>query len=318
MVILVTGSSGFIGYHLCRRLIADGYEVIGVDNMNAYYDVDLKEYRLELLRNTNKFKFYRLDITDISRLCDEVFEQNKIDAVIHLAGQAGVRYSLQNPTIFMETNVMGFFNILECCRIYKVKKLLFASSSSVYGNENDTNKPVSVYAATKKSNEILAYTYSQLYQIETIGMRFFSVYGKLGRPDMAYYKFTKSIFKNEPVVLFYNGNMYRDFTYIDDVVESICRLLSKKGELYDIFDIGRGNPVKMSDFLNILYETLKKCGRGIGELKITNTCNENNGDVFWTNADNHHLYAFCGYKPETGLKEGLERFAKWYVNYNDM
>lgn len=318
MVILVTGSSGFIGYHLCRRLIADGYEVIGVDNMNAYYDVDLKEYRLELLRNTNKFKFYRLDITDISRLCDEVFEQNKIDAVIHLAGQAGVRYSLQNPTIFMESNVMGFFNILECCRIYKVKKLLFASSSSVYGNENDTNKPVSVYAATKKSNEILAYTYSQLYQIETIGMRFFSVYGKLGRPDMAYYKFTKSIFKNEPVVLFYNGNMYRDFTYIDDVVESICRLLSKKGELYDIFDIGRGNPVKMSDFLNILYETLKKCGRGIGELKITNTCNENNGDVFWTNADNHHLYAFCGYKPETGLKEGLERFAKWYVNYNDM
>ena len=318
MVILVTGSSGFIGYHLCRRLIADGYEVIGVDNMNAYYDVDLKEHRLELLRDTNKFKFYRLDITDISKLCDEVFEQNKIDAVINLAGQAGVRYSLQNPTIFMESNVMGFFNILECCRIYEVKKLLFASSSSVYGNENDTDKPVSLYAATKKSNEILAYTYSQLYQIETIGMRFFSVYGKLGRPDMAYYKFTKSIFKNEPVILFNNGNMYRDFTYVDDVVESVCRLLSKKGELYNVFDIGRGEPVKMSDFLNILYETLKKMGRGIGELKITNTYNENNGDVFWTKADSSPLYAYCGYMPDTGLKEGLERFAKWYINYNDM
>jgi len=316
--ILVTGAVGFIGYHLCKRLISEDYNVIGVDNVNAYYDVDLKEFRLTKLRETNKFKFYKLDITDICALCDNVFKENKIDVIVHLAAQAGVRYSMENPTLYMESNVMGFFNILECSRLYDIKKLLYASSSSVYGDDNNTDKPISLYAATKKSNEILAYTYSHLYNIQTIGMRFFSVYGKLGRPDMAYFKFTKSILKNEGITLYNGGNMYRDFTYIDDVIESICRLLQKNaGLLYDIFDIGRGTTIKLTNFVRTLYNVLEKTGKDIGDLKLNTNYVFSKNDVFRTQANTEHLYKYCNYKPQTDIEEGLQKFVTWYVNYYD-
>ena len=317
--ILVTGAVGFIGYHLCKRLISEDYNVIGVDNVNAYYDVNLKEFRLTKLRETNKFKFYKLDITDICALCDNVFKENKIDVIVHLAAQAGVRYSMQNPTLYMESNVMGFFNILECCRLYGVKKLLYASSSSVYGDDNSTDKPISLYAATKKSNEILAYTYSHLYNIQTIGMRFFSVYGKLGRPDMAYFKFTKSILKNEGITLYNGGNMYRDFTYIDDVIECIYRMLQKNvGLLYDIFDIGRGKTIKLTNFVSTLYNTLSKTGKKIGDLKLNAVYEFSYNDVFRTQANTDALYKYCGFKPQTDIEEGLQKFVAWYVNYYDL
>ena len=322
MKYLVTGSSGFIGSHLCRRLLEDNSNrVIGIDNMNDYYDVYLKEERLKKLKENPNFTFYKVDIADKEEVF-KIFEKGNFDIVINLAAQAGVRYSIDHPDCYINSNILGFYNILEACRKYPVKKLLFASSSSVYGNNKKTpykttdmvDTPVSLYAATKKSNELMAYAYSNLYSIPVVGLRFFTVYGPMGRPDMAYYLFTKRIMEGQEIKVFNKGDMYRDFTYIDDIIDGIMALIpidiptDENNIKYKIYNIGNNHPVKISEFI----ETLEKL---IGKKAKKEFLPMQDGDVYKTFADIDELTKDTGFSPKTSIEEGLEKFVKWYKEY---
>lgn len=316
--ILVTGAAGFIGAHLCSKLCEEGFEVIGIDNLNNYYDIELKKARLEYF-NDNKFIFKKIDLVNKDELM-KLFKENNFSYVINLAAQAGVRYSIDNPDVYIESNIIGFYNILECCRTYPVKHLLYASSSSVYGanekipfSECDiVDKPVSLYAATKKSNELMAHSYSSLYKIPTTGLRFFTVYGPWGRPDMAYFSFSEKIIKGESIKIFNSGKMERDFTYIDDVVNSIVLLVKctpcNNSTSYRILNIGNNNPVKLLDFIETLEEKL-----GVSAKK--EYVDMQLGDVKKTYADTKEIYELINYLPKIKIDVGLEKFAKWFKEY---
>ena len=331
MNVLITGTSGFIGFHLALKIINCGYNVVGIDNINEYYDIQLKLDRLtecgidtkNLKYNVplnsvkyNNYKFIKLDIID-NKLLSKVFENNKFDLVIHLAAQAGVRYSLENPKIYISSNIDGFLNILENCKANGVKRLIYASSSSVYGlspkqqlsvNDN-TDNPVSLYAATKKANELMAQVYSHLYNIETIGLRFFTVYGPWGRPDMAPFLFTKSILSNNYINLFNHGNMSRDFTYIDDIINAIIKLTTVNiPEKRMILNIGNNTPIKLLEFINCLESELSiKANINLIEMQP--------GDVISTWADTKELNSLINYTPITTINEGIHHFIQWYRNY---
>jgi UDP-glucuronate 4-epimerase len=326
---LVTGAAGFIGYFLTERLLKEGKNVIGIDNLNDYYDVNLKKTRLSLILNKKGFTFHQYDISDKLKL-DELFKLNKIDYVVNLAAQAGVRYSIENPDIYIQSNVIGFYNILEMCRNYPVKHLVYASSSSVYGanqkvpfEETDfVDNPVSLYAATKKTNELMAYTYSHLYEIPSTGLRFFTVYGPMGRPDMAYFSFTDKYFKGESLKIFNNGNfendMYRDFTYIDDIVEGISEVLSKPpmslNPKHHVLNIGNNNPEKLMFFIETLEDCLaNSLNKRVEFKKIFEPIKL--GDVHKTYASTEKLETYVGFKPKTSIQDGLKHFTDWYVKY---
>lgn len=319
--ILVTGAAGFIGFHLCKSLLEKGVEVVGFDNINDYYDVNLKHSRIEILAPYERFSFVRGDIADKSAV-DKLFCENKFDVVVNLAAQAGVRYSIDNPQAYIESNVIGFFNILEACRNNPVEHLLYASSSSVYGNQkktpfstdDDVSKPISLYAATKKSNELMAYTYSHLYSIPSTGLRFFTVYGPYGRPDMAYFGFTQKILNGEKIKIFNNGDMYRDFTYIDDIVKGIENMISnppeadENGDRATVYNIGNNSPEKLMYFIETLENALgKKAEKEFLPMQP--------GDVYQTYADVTPLIENFGFKPSTSIEEGLGKFVDWYKEY---
>lgn len=331
MNILITGAAGFVGSFLSEKLIANGHIVIGVDNLNDYYDLELKHERLKSLQPQSNFDFVKGDISDKQFVLD-LFANNKFDIVINLAAQAGVRYSLDNPDVYIQSNIIGFFNILEACRYYPVKHLLYASSSSVYGTntkvpfeETDfVDNPVSLYAATKKSNELMAHTYSNLYKIPISGLRFFTVYGPKGRPDMAYFKFANMYFNNEPIHIYNNGDfendLYRDFTYIDDIVEGITKLISippEKNEFgiaHEVYNIGNNNPEKLMVFITSLERAFSKSlGREVKFNKIYEPIKP--GDVPATFASTKKLEKAIGFKPETTIEDGLQHFCDWYVAY---
>ncbi|WP_459479403.1 NAD-dependent epimerase/dehydratase family protein [Clostridium saccharoperbutylacetonicum] len=319
-IYLITGAAGFIGFHLSKQLLECGAKVIGYDNINAYYDVNLKYSRLGILKKYDNFKFYKANLEDKEVLIN-VFEEYKPNVVINLAAQAGVRYSIENPDVYIQSNIVGFANILECCRQYKIEHLLYASSSSVYGQnkkipfstEDTVDHPISLYAATKKSNELMAHTYSHLFDIPTTGLRFFTVYGEYGRPDMAYFGFTNKIIKGQPIQVFNNGDMKRDFTYIDDIIDGIIKLIngSKALELkppYKIYNIGNNQPEKLMDFI----ETLEKYLGIKGEKQYLPM---QAGDVPITYADVDELIKDVDFKPNTSIDKGLERFILWYKEY---
>lgn len=323
--ILVTGAAGFVGYYLSQSLTENGYKVIGIDNMNDYYDVSLKEERLSKINNNPLFTFIKLDLTDKEEL-DHLFKEYKPEIVVNLAAQAGVRYSIENPDAYIQSNIIGFHNILEACRHYPVEHLLYASSSSVYGSnkkvpfeETDfVDNPVSLYAATKKSNELMAHTYSHLYKIPATGLRFFTVYGPMGRPDMAYYGFTDKFFNNEPIHIFNNGDfnndLYRDFTYINDIVTGIGKLIEKPHEGHTVFNIGNNKPEKLMVFITSLERALSNSlGREVAFEKIYEPIKP--GDVPATYASTDKLQAAIGFKPETSIQDGLQKFTDWYVDY---
>lgn len=319
--VLITGAAGFIGYHLIKRLINMDMDIIGIDNINDYYSVDLKKDRLLDIGDKNNFCFIKENIENMEEM-ENIFKKYKPDIVINLAAQAGVRYSIENPRAYINSNIVGFFNILECCRRYPVEHLIFASSSSVYGanknvpysTEDKVDNPVSLYAATKKTDELLAYSYSKLYGIKATGLRFFTVYGPFGRPDMAYYSFTNKIMNNETIKVYNNGDMYRDFTYVDDIIEGIVRLLDKapvadeNNTYYKIYNIGNNKPVKLMDFIHILEECLGK------EAKKEYLPMQQ-GDVYQTYANIDDLILDVGFCPRTDLKSGLNEFVKWYRDY---
>jgi UDP-glucuronate 4-epimerase len=327
-VYLITGAAGFIGYFLSKKLLEQGCKVIGIDNINDYYDVNLKYTRLSNLEHYKNFQFIKEDISDKNAIL-KLFEEYKPHVVVNLAAQAGVRYSIENPDVYIQSNIIGFYNILEACRYNPVDHLVYASSSSVYGankkvpfEESDfVDNPVSLYASTKKSNELMAHTYSYLYKIPATGLRFFTVYGPMGRPDMAYFGFTDKYFVNEPIKIFNNGDLdndlYRDFTYIDDIVEGIERLLSTppiEDVQHKVFNIGNNNPEKLMTFI----ETLEKClsnaiEREIKFEKIFEPIKP--GDVPATYASTDMLQEAVGFKPKTSIEEGLQKFADWYVDY---
>ena len=318
---LVTGAAGFIGYHLSRRLLDAGAEVIGIDNMNDYYDVSLKEHRLSLISDNPGFTFIKADISDKAAMM-ELFEKYKPDIAVNLAAQAGVRYSIENPDAYISSNLVGFANILECCRHFPVKHLVYASSSSVYGGnekipfstDDQVDRPVSLYAATKKSNELMAYSYCKLYGMKATGLRFFTVYGPMGRPDMAAYKFALKMKAGNPIQIYNNGNMERDFTYIDDIVTGVCNVLCNPpkednlGAAYKIYNIGNNKPEKLMDFVNVLEEKL-----GIEAVKEFLPMQP--GDVLRTYADVSELMRDFDFKPSTTIEEGLGNFAKWFWEY---
>ena len=335
--ILLTGSSGFIGSFLAKRLLEDDNNiVIGLDNMNDYYDVTLKEHRLgELVKHSN-FEFVKGDLAD-KALIDSLFDKHHFDVVINLAAQAGVRYSITNPDAYINSNIIGFYNILEACRHHPVEHLVYASSSSVYGGnkkipfsvDDKVDNPVSLYAATKKSNELLAHAYSKLYNIPSTGLRFFTVYGPAGRPDMAYFGFTNKLIKGETIEIFNYGNCKRDFTYVDDIVEGIIRVIGKppkkeNGEdglplpPYKVYNIGNNNPENLLDFVEILSEELVRAhvlpiNYDFGKHKKLVPMQP--GDVPITFADVSDLERDFGYKPKTSLRDGLRKFAEWYKDY---
>lgn len=320
-IYLVTGAAGFIGMHLSKKLLELGCTVIGLDNMNDYYDVRLKFTRLDVLKKHERFTFYQIDLTEKSTL-ESLFSENRIDVVINLAAQAGVRYSIENPEVYIQSNIVGFLNILENCRHHSVQHLLYASSSSVYGannkvpfaTEDRVDNPVSLYAATKKSNELMAYTYSHLYRIPATGLRLFTVYGPYGRPDMAYFSFTKAIMENKPIRVFNNGDMYRDFTYIDDVVNGILPLienspvLDMEGVPYKIYNIGNNRPEKLLDFIAVIEKAL-------GKKATMEFCPMQPGDVYRTCADVTDLVVDTGFRPSTGIGEGIDKFVAWYKEF---
>jgi UDP-glucuronate 4-epimerase len=332
MKILLTGSAGFIGMTAALRLLARGDEVVGLDNLNDYYDVNLKESRLKRLTVHPGFKFVKLDVADRPGM-ETLFATEKFDRVIHLAAQAGVRYSLQNPHAYIESNILGFTNVLEGCRHHKVQHLVYASSSSVYGgntkmpfSEHDSvDHPVSLYAATKKANELMAHTYSHLYNLPTTGLRFFTVYGPWGRPDMALFLFTKAILEDRPIDVFNYGNMQRDFTYVDDIVEGVIRVLDRTAVAnpafdsatsdpatssapYRVFNIGNNNPVPLLDFIGCIENALgKKAEKNLLPLQ--------DGDVPATYANTDALNDWVGFVPGTGVQEGIDRFIAWYRDY---
>lgn len=318
---LITGGAGFIGFFLSKRLLEQGMKVVGFDNMNDYYDVRLKESRLAILKEYDSYTFIKGDLASKEDV-EGVFAAYKPEIVVNLGAQAGVRYSIDNPDAYIQSNIVGFFHILEACRHYPVKHLVYASSSSVYGGndkvpfstEDQVDHPVSLYAATKKSNELMAYSYSRLYHIPATGLRFFTVYGPFGRPDMAYFKFTKKILAGEPIQIYNNGDMYRDFTYIDDIVEGIENILCNppkedaKGASYKVYNIGNNKPEKLMDYI----ETLEQC-LGIEAKKEYYPMQP--GDVYRTYADVSDLMNDYGFKPDTPMKEGLGKFVEWYREY---
>lgn len=330
MKYLVTGSAGFIGFRLCQRLLDSGHEVVGIDNMNAYYNQGLKQSRLHILEHYPHFRFIPLDITNREKVV-VLCTQEDFDRVIHLAAQAGVRYSLQNPFAYADSNLNGHLAILEGCRQANVKHLVYASSSSVYGISNQTpfstdmptDHPVSLYAATKKANELMAHSYSHLYQLPTTGLRFFTVYGPWGRPDMALFKFTKAILAGEPIDVYNNGNLSRDFTFIDDIVEGVIRISDiipqadpENGSLspaqsrapYRLYNIGNGQPVQLTDFIAALEKSL-------GKKAIKNFLPMQAGDVYTTWADTEDLFKVTGYRPQVSIEQGVQAFVDWYQSY---
>jgi len=330
--VLVTGAAGFIGFHLTKKLIAEGYYVVGIDNINDYYDVSLKEDRLRILKEPDDFSFSKISLEDNDSI-KKIFSDNKIDYVINLAAQAGVRYSLENPYTYIQSNVVGFLNILEACRHNKVKHLVYASSSSVYGSNtkmpfsvhDNVDHPVSLYAASKKSNELMAHTYSHLYQLPTTGLRFFTVYGPWGRPDMALFLFTKAIIEGRPIDVYNHGKMKRDFTYIDDIVEGIYKTMlsipkenkqwsgknpdpSSSQAPYKIYNIGNNQPVELGRFIETIEESLN--------LKaVKNLMPIQPGDVPETYADVNDLISDTGFKPNTSIEKGIQNFINWYRDY---
>lgn len=332
MRVLLTGAAGFIGMHVATKLLERGDDVVGIDNLNDYYDVGLKEARLAQLTTHPKFRFLRLDISDTARL-EALFRDEKFKAVVHLAAQAGVRYSLKNPHAYVQSNLVGFVNILEGCRHSGVGHLVYASSSSIYGgntrmpfSEHDNvDHPVSLYAATKKSNELMAHTYSHLFGLPTTGLRFFTVYGPWGRPDMALFLFTKAILEDRPIDVFNDGNMRRDFTYIDEIAEGVVRVLDRpavpdpaftamspdpatSAAPYRVFNIGNNNPVDLLHFI----ETLEK---KLGRKSRKNFLPIQPGDVPATYADTEALLSYTGFAPKTSVEEGISRFVDWYRGY---
>ena len=332
MKTLVTGAAGFIGSFLCKRLLETANdEIIGLDNLNDYYDVSLKETRLDMLKPYKNFKFIKGDISDKS-FVDKLFNKYNFDVVVNLAAQAGVRYSIDHPDVYIESNIIGFYNILEACRHYPVEHLVYASSSSVYGSnkkipysvEDKVDNPVSLYAATKKSNELLAHAYSKLYGIPSTGLRFFTVYGPAGRPDMAYFGFTNKLIKGETIKIFNYGNCKRDFTFVDDIVEGVVNVMqvapaeNENGAKYKVYNIGNNDPVNLLDFVDILQQELVSAGvlpsdydfKGHKELVPMQP-----GDVEVTYADVTALQEDFGFKPSTPLRDGLRAFAEWYKEY---
>lgn len=322
MKVLVTGAAGFIGMYTTQRLLARGDEVVGVDNLNDFYDPALKRDRLARLNSHPAFRFVLLDIADAASISD-LFARERFDRVVHLAAQAGVRYSLQNPQAYAHSNLNGFLNILEGCRLHRVEHLVYASSSSVYGgntkipfSEGDTvDHPVSLYAATKKANELMAHTYSHLYGLPTTGLRFFTVYGPWGRPDMAYFMFTKAILENKPIDVYNFGEMQRDFTYVDDIVEGIVRVLDRAATPatgshapYRVFNIGNHHPVPLLDFIACIETCL-------GKTTQKRLLPMQAGDVAITYADTTALVEYVGFQPDTPLKLGMERFISWFTAY---
>ncbi|HBV3607822.1 TPA: NAD-dependent epimerase [Klebsiella aerogenes] len=331
MKYLVTGAGGFIGFHVSQRLLKDGHHVVGIDNLNNYYDVSLKQARLNLLQSS-LFTFHKMDLADRPQM-EQLFVSEKFDRVIHLAAQAGVRYSLENPHAYADSNLMGFLNILEGCRHNKVQHLIYASSSSVYGlnrkmpfsTDDSVDHPVSLYAATKKANELMAHTYAHLYGIPTTGLRFFTVYGPWGRPDMALFKFTKAMLEGGSIDVYNHGKMKRDFTYIDDIVEAIIRLQNvvpqpdpdwtvesgspaTSSAPYRVYNIGNSSPVELMDYITALEDAL-----GIEAKK--NMMPMQPGDVMETSADTADLYNTIDFKPETSVRKGVENFVCWYKKY---
>jgi UDP-glucuronate 4-epimerase len=329
---LVTGAAGFIGMHTCLRLLARGDRVVGVDNLNDYYDVSLKEARLARLSSHKNFCFFRVDVADKEGM-EELFANVLPQRVIHLAAQAGVRYSLTNPQAYIEANVKGFTNILEGCRHNGIEHLVYASSSSVYGgntklpfSEHDNiDHPVSLYAATKKTNELMAHTYSHLFRLPTTGLRFFTVYGPWGRPDMALFLFTKAILQGNPIDVFNHGKMIRDFTYIDDIVEGVIRVIDKpatpnpgfdtaspdsatSNAPYRVFNIGNNQPTPLMDYISALENS-------IGKISKKNYLSMQPGDVPATAANTDELDAWVGFKPNTAVQEGVAQFVDWYRDY---
>ncbi len=309
MKVLVTGAAGFIGFHFVKRLLDRGDEVVGIDNLNDYYPVVLKEARLAQLP---PFRFLRMDIADRQAL-PALFESERFDAVVHLAAQAGVRYSIENPWAYVDSNLVGFMNILECCRHYPVRHLVYASSSSVYGGnektpfseEDKVDNPVSLYAATKKSNELMAGCYCRLYGMKATGLRFFTVYGPWGRPDMSPMLFASAIRAGRPIKVFNNGDMMRDFTYVDDIVEGVVRVLDKAPAQHEVYNIGCSRPVRLMDFISEMESAL-----GCEAEKIMLPMQP--GDVYQTYADTSKLERDMGYKPSVTLHEGIARFIDWY------
>ena len=338
MNILVTGIGGFIGYHLAKNLINNNYKVIGIDNLNPYYDVNLKKNRLKELKiylkndiskySNDNLIFYKVDISNNTEI-QKIFFENKIDAICHLAAQAGVRYSIKKPEAYIESNILGFQNVIEACRKYKIKNFSYASSSSVYGgnqnlpfSEKDrVDTPISLYAATKKSNELVAYTYSHLYGIQTTGLRFFTVYGPWGRPDMALFLFVKALLNNKPIDVYNNGKMLRDFTFIDDIVGGIIKVIQNPAKIpleksefnptkapYKIYNIGNNSPTKLMDFISAIEQILNK-KFDINYMAIQP------GDVPKTFANIDTLVNDFNYRPSTPIIEGVEKFIKWYLKY---
>ena len=328
---LVTGAAGFIGFHTAQRLLKRGDHVVGIDDLNAYYDVQLKKDRLKLLQSNPMFTFLQVSIEDRENLC-KVLSEGRFDSVIHLAGQAGVRGPVSESHRYVTSNLVGFSNVLDCCRANKVQHLVYASSSSVYGNEavapfsahHSADHPQSLYAATKRANELLAHSYSHCYQLPTTGLRFFTVYGPWGRPDMAVYKFTKDIFNGDTIEIYGDGKLIRDFTYVDDVVEAIMRVLespptdgfdgdispAKSQAPYRIFNVGNGNPVVVNDLVKIIEKAL-----GRKAQIIHKPCHP--ADMKVTHADIQDLDDALGFRPSTDLKEGIDRFIEWFQAYHN-
>lgn len=314
--ICITGACGFIGFHLSKALCEKGYTICGIDNLNDYYDPQLKRDRLNELKKLDNFKFFECDITDALEL-ELIFSTYNFNIVYHLAAQAGVRYSITHPKAYLESNLIGFYNLIECIRKYPVKHFLFASSSSVYGNHegeskesDNTDHPVSFYAATKKSTEVMAYSYAHLYHIKMTALRFFTVYGPWGRPDMAYYSFSEKIMNSEPIPVFSQGELLRDFTYIDDVVSECVNLMDKIPSTFEIYNIGNNHPETVHNLISYLEKYLNRPAT-ISYLPMQE------GDVKMTYANIDKLHALTGYQPKIGLSEGIKRFVSWYLWYKE-
>ncbi len=332
MKILVTGAAGFIGYHVSQRLLEQGHEVVGADNLNDYYDVNLKQARLDLLLPHPQFQFFKMDLSEKTAV-SELFAAQKFERVIHLAAQPGVRYSIQNPMAYIDTNILGHMNILEGCRHNNVGHLIYSSSSSVYGLnrkqpfsvEDDVDHPVSLYAATKKANELMSHSYSHLYQLPTTGLRFFTVYGPWGRPDMALFKFVKAMLDGKPIDVYNHGNMVRDFTYVGDIAEAVVRLVnvipaadsdwtveeglkSASSAPYKIYNVGNGQPTRLGDFIQAIETALDiKANKHYMDMQ--------DGDVLSTCADSGELYNTIGFSPDTPVNYGVQQFVDWYMSF---
>ncbi|MGJ3349092.1 NAD-dependent epimerase [Morganella sp. Je.2.23] len=332
MKILVTGAAGFIGYHVSQRLLEQGHEVVGADNLNDYYDVNLKQARLDLLLPHPQFQFFKMDLSEKTAV-SELFAAQKFERVIHLAAQPGVRYSIQNPMAYIDANILGHMNILEGCRHNNVGHLIYSSSSSVYGLnrkqpfsvEDDVDHPVSLYAATKKANELMSHSYSHLYQLPTTGLRFFTVYGPWGRPDMALFKFVKAMLDGKPIDVYNHGNMVRDFTYVGDIAEAVVRLVnvipaadsdwtveeglkSASSAPYKVYNVGNGQPTRLGDFIQAIETALDiKANKHYMDMQ--------DGDVLSTCADSGELYNTIGFSPDTPVNYGVQQFVDWYMSF---